>query len=144
MKHRELLEMEDLGITDEIRETAYKDQGEERGEEGNWLGIYSYYKYHSYLRAGKQNGILKVEIYRGEDIRKLNEEPVFMIFLSSKENKYTTYLPKEKKWSRAKIRNLPLGSYDYKKVYGQSFWITDEEEKMILKYLGFNEPEARR
>ena len=67
-----------------------------------------------------------------------------MIFLSSKENKYTTYLPKEKKWSRAKIRNLPLGSYDYKKVYGQSFWITDEEEKMILKYLGFNEPEARR
>ena len=34
MKHRELLEMEDLGITDEIRETAYKDQGEERGEEG--------------------------------------------------------------------------------------------------------------
>ena len=96
MKHRELLEMEDLGITDEIRETAYKDQGEERGEEGNWRGIYSYYKYHSYLRAGKQNGILKVEIYRGEDIRKLNEEPVFMIFLSSKENKYTTYLPKEK------------------------------------------------
>ena len=144
MKHRELLEMEDLGITDEIRETAYKDQGEERGEEGNWRGIYSYYKYHSYLRAGKQNGILKVEIYRGEDIRKLNEEPVFMIFLSSKENKYTTYLPKEKKWSRAKIRNLPLGSYDYKKVYGQSFWITDEEEKMILKYLGFNEPETRR
>lgn len=144
MKHRKLLEMEDLGITDEIRETAYKDQGEERGEEGNWRGIYSYYKYHSYLRAGKQNGILKVEIYRGEDIRKLNEEPVFMIFLSSKENKYTTYLPKEKKWSRAKIRNLPLGSYDYKKVYGQSFWITDEEEKMILKYLGFNEPEPRR
>ena len=143
MKHRKLLEMEDLGITDEIRETAYKDQGEERGEEGNWRGIYSYYKYHSYLRAGKQNGILKVEIYRGEDIRKLNEEPVFMIFLSSKENKYTTYLPKEKKWSRAKIRNLPLGSYDYKKVYGQSFWTTDEEEKMILKYLGFNEPETR-
>ena len=35
MKHRELLEMEDLGITDEIRETAYKDQGEERGEEGS-------------------------------------------------------------------------------------------------------------
>lgn len=144
MKHRELLEMEDLGITDEIRETAYKDQGEERGEKGNWRGIYSYYKYHSYLRAGKQNGILKVEIYRGEDIRKLNEEPTSMIFLSSNENKYTTYLPKEKKWSRAKIRNLPLGNYDYKKAYGQPFWITDEEEKMILKYLGFNEPEIRR
>ena len=67
MKHRELLEMEDLGITDEIRETAYKDQGEERGEEGNWRGIYSYYKYHSYLRAGKQNGIWLLKSDSGDN-----------------------------------------------------------------------------
>ena len=129
MKHRDLLEMDDIGITDEIRETAYKDQGEERGEEGNWRGIYTYYKYHSYLRASKQNGIMKVEIYRGEDIRALDEEPAIIIFLSSKENKYTTYLPKKKKWSRAKIGNISLGNYDYKKAYGQPFWITEEEKR---------------
>lgn len=144
MRRRDLLEMEDLGITDEIKETAYKDRGEERGEEGNWRGIYRYYKYHSYLRASLQKGILKVEIYRGEDIRILDEEPAFIVFLSDKENKYITYLPKEKKWSRAKIGNIPIRIYEHKKSYGQPFWITDDEEKMILKYLGCDELGIRR
>ena len=136
MKHKDLLEMEELGITDEIREIAYEDQGVERKEE-KWRGIYRFYKYHSYLRAGLQNEILKVEIYRGEDIRRIDEEPVAIIFLSDKENRYITYIPKEKKWSRAKIENIPLGMYDYKKSYRQHFWIKEDEEKVILKYLGY-------
>ena len=144
MRRRDLLEMEDLGITDEIRETAYKDRGEERGKEGDWRGVYRYYKYHCYLRASLKNGILKVEVYRGEDIRALDEEPAFIVFLSDKENKYITHLPKEKKWSTAKIGNILLGIYDHKKSYGQPFWITDDEEKTILKYLGFDKPEIRR
>ena len=34
MKNRELLEMDDLGVTDEIREIAYQDQ---RGKENSFI-----------------------------------------------------------------------------------------------------------
>ena len=136
MKRRELLELEGVGITDEIRNLAYGDCGEERlrkyyyGEE-----IYTAYKIRSYMTAREINGIMKLEIYRGEDIRKHNEEPEYTVLLSAQENKYDTYIPKERKWSRAKLENLRVRDTNYRDTYERMLWISDEDEDEIRRYL---------
>lgn len=135
MKNRELLEMDDLGVTDEIREIAYQDKGEKKTYSYCWGGTSNvYYKNYEYMRAGVQDEILKVEIYLGEDIRRCDEEPKAVIFLSKNENRYKTYLPKERKWSRAKIENLWLSGYSTNR-YLNSVWIKQEEKEAVIKYL---------
>lgn len=136
MKRRDLLELEDIGITDEIRDIAFEDCGEEKmrkwyyGEE-----IYTAYKIHSYMTAKEMKGIMKLEIYRGEDIRKHDEEPEYIIFLSAKENKYDTYIPRECKWSRAKLGNLRMRNSNYRDTYSRMIWISDEDEDAVKRYL---------
>ena len=136
MKRRDLLELENIGITDEIRNLAYKDCGEE--EIRKWCyseEIYTAYKIHSYMTAREIDGIMKLEIYRGEDIRKHDEEPEYIIFLSAQENKYDTYIPKERKWSRAKLGNLRLRGLNYRDTYSKMLWISDEDEDAVRRYL---------
>ncbi len=136
MKRRDLLDLEDIGITDEIRSLAYKDCGEEKMRE--WCynkEIYTAYKIHSYMTAREIDGIMKLEIYRGEDIRKHDEEPKYIIFLSAKENKYDTYIPREKKWSRAKLGNLRMRDSNYRDTYSRKLWISDEDEDAVRRYL---------
>lgn len=136
MKRRDLLELEDIGITDEIRDIAFEDCGEERVQKwsyGEW--IYTAYKIHSYMTAREIDGIMKLEIYRGEDIRKHDEEPEHIIFLSAKENKYDTYIPREKKWSRAKLGNLRLRDSNYRDTYSRMTWISDGDEDAVRRYL---------
>lgn len=136
MKRRDLLELEDIGITDEIRNLAYGDRGEERMREYYYgVDIYTAYKIRSYMTAREMDGIMKLEIYRGEDIRKHDEEPEYIIFLSAQENKYDTYMPREKKWSRAKLGNLRLRASDYRGTYGRTLWISDEDEDAVRRYL---------
>ena len=136
MKRRDLLELEDIGITDEIRNLAYGDRGEERMREYYYgVDIYTAYKIHSYMTAREMDGIMKLEIYRGEDIRKHDEEPEYIIFLSAKENKYDTYIPREKKWSRAKLGNLRLRGYNYRDTYSRTLWISDEDEDAVRRYI---------
>lgn len=135
MKNRELLEMDDLGVTDEIREIAYQDKGEKKTYSYCWGETSSiYYENYEYMRAGVQDEILKVKIYLGEDIRRCDEEPKAVIFLSKNENRYKTYLPKERKWSRAKIENLWLGGYSTNR-YLNYVWIKPEEKEAVTKYL---------
>lgn len=136
MKRRDLLELEDIGITDEIRDIAFEDCGEGRVQKwsyGEW--IYTAYKIHSYMTAREIDGIMKLEIYRGEDIRKHDEEPEYIIFLSAKENKYDTYIPREKKWSRAKLGNLRLRDSNYRDTYSRMTWISDGDEDAVRRYL---------
>lgn len=136
MKRRDLLDLEDIGITDEIRDLAYEDRGEE--EMRKWYykeEIYTAYRIHSYMTAREMNGIMKLEIYRGEDIRKHDEEPEYIIFLSAKENKYDTYISKECKWSRAKLGNLRLRDSNYRDTYSRMIWISDEDEDAVRRYL---------
>lgn len=136
MKRRDLLELEDIGITDEIRNLAYGDRGEERMREYYYgVDIYTAYKIHSYMTAREMDGIMKLEIYRGEDIRKYDEEPEYIIFLSAQENKYDTYMPREKKWSRAKLGNLWLRKFNYRDTYSTMLWISDEDEDAVRRYL---------
>lgn len=136
MKRRDLLELEDIGITDEIRNLAYGDRGEERMREYYYgADIYTAYKIHSYMTAREIGGIMKLEIYRGEDIRKHDEEPEYIIFLSAKENKYDTYIPREKKWSRAKLGNLRLRGSNYRDTYSRMLWISDEDEDAVRRYI---------
>ena len=136
MKRRDLLELEDIGITDEIRNLAYGDRGEERMREYYYgVDIYTAYKIHSYMTAREMDGIMKLEIYRGEDIRKNDEEPEYIIFLSAQENKYDTYMPREKKWSRAKLGNLRIRDSNYRDTYGRMLWISDEDEDAVRRYI---------
>lgn len=136
MKRRDLLELEDIGITDEIRNLAYGDRGEERMREYYYgVDIYTAYKIHSYMTAREMDGIMKLEIYRGEDIRKHDEEPEYIIFLSAKENKYDTYIPKERKWSRAKLENLRMRGSNYRNTYSRMLWISDEDEDAVRRYI---------
>lgn len=136
MKRKDLLELDPLGVTDGIWELAYADRGEIRKTEQRWYGDhYTQYKIHSYLRAGVLNGILKIEIYRGEDLRNSNEEPAYILFLSAKEHKYATYLPKEGKWSSAKLQNLSMGAYDFTKRYENTFWISEKDQEIVMRYL---------
>ena len=136
MKRRDLLELEDIGITDEIRNLAYGDRGEERMREYYYgVDIYTAYKIHSYMTAREMDGIMKLEIYRGEDIQKHDEEPEYIIFLSAKENKYDTYIPKERKWSRAKLENLRMRGSNYRNTYSRMLWISDEDEDAVRRYI---------
>lgn len=136
MKRRDLLELENIGITDEIRDLAFKDRGEEKMREWCYSKeIYTAYKIHSYMTAREIDGIMKLEIYRGEDIRKHDEEPKYIIFLSAQENKYDTYMPREKKWSRAKLGNLRLRDSNYRDTYSRMIWISDEDEDAVRRYL---------
>lgn len=136
MKRRDLLELENIGITDEIRNLAYGDRGEERMREYRYgVDIYTAYKIHSYMTAKEMDGIMKLEIYRGEDIRKHDEEPEYIIFLSAKESKYDTYIPKERKWSRAKLGNLRMRDSNYRDTYSRMIWISDEDEDAVRRYL---------
>ena len=134
MKRRDLLELEDIGITDEIRNLAYGDHGEERMWEYYYgVDIYTAYKIHSYMTAKEMDGIMKLEIYRGEDIRKHDEEQEYIIFLSAKESKYDTYIPKERKWSRAKLGNLRMRDSNYRDTYSRMIWISDEDEAAVRR-----------
>lgn len=136
MKRRDLLELENIGITDEIRDLAFEDRGEEKMRELCYSKeIYTAYKIHSYMTAREIDGIMKLEIYRGEGIRKHDEEPEYIIFLSAQENKYDTYMPREKKWSRAKLGNLRLRDSDYRDTYSRMIWISDEDEDAVRRYL---------
>lgn len=136
MKRRDLLDLEDIGITDEIRSLAYKDCGEEKIRKLSYSEeIYTAYKIHSYMTAKEVKGIMKLEIYRGEDIRKHDEEPEYILFLSAQENKYDTYMPREKKWSRAKLGNLRLRDSNYRDTYSRMLWISDEDEDAVRRYL---------
>ena len=136
MKRRDLLELEGIGITDEIRDLAFEDRGEEKMRELCYSKeIYTAYKIHSYMTAREIDGIMKLEIYRGEGIRKHDEEPEYIIFLSAQENKYDTYMPREKKWSRAKLGNLRLRDSNYRDTYSRMIWISDEDEDAVRRYL---------
>lgn len=137
MKRKELIALPALGVTDEIRGMAYKDVGRKKTEQYSWRNeTYIIHNYYVYLRAAVMEGILKIETYKGEDIRQCSEEPEYIIFLSVKENKYITYLTKEQKWSSSKIENLRYRNYDYKKRYRDYCWISGEERETVRNYLG--------
>lgn len=137
MKRKELIALPALGVTDEIRGMAYKDVGRKKVEQYSWRNeTYIIHNYYVYLRAAVMEGILKIEVYKGEDVRQCNEEPEHIIFLSAEENKYITYLTKEQKWSSSKIENLRYRNYDYKKRYRDYCWISGEEREAVRNYLG--------
>ena len=139
MKRRELINLEKIGITDEIRALAHKDRGEEKIRK-YWREdeIFTEYRINKYMVARVTDGILKLEIYYGKDIRNNDEEPRGILFLHAKENKYDTYLPKEKKWSRAKLENLRMMEYSYKEAYKIHLWCSEEDADTIRRYLDEN------
>ena len=139
MKRRELINLEKIGITDEIRVLAHKDRGEEKIRK-YWRGdeIFTEYRINKYMVARVTDGILKLEIYYGKDIRNNDEEPRGILFLHAKENKYDTYLLKEKKWSRAKLENLRMMEYSYKEEYRIPLWCSEEDADTIRRYLDEN------
>lgn len=142
MKRKELIALPALGVTDEIRGMAYKDVGEEETEQYSWRNeTYIIHNYCVYLRVAVMEGILKIEAYKGEDVRQCNEEPEYIIFLSAEENKYITFLTKEQKWSSSKIKNLRYRNYDYKKRYRDYCWISGEEREDVRNYLGSDSAE---
>lgn len=140
MRRKELLELDALGMTDEIYKIASKDQGKEETEQYSWgkreITVYNTY---GYIRAGVQNGILKLEIYKGEEIRRCNVEPACMIYMHREERRYETWIPQTNKWSRAKCKNLPCWGYELGNRYRERFWISEEERQTVLGYLNLQQ-----
>lgn len=132
MKRKELLELRMIGLTDEIRDKAIADRG--RDLEG-WGTEYKEFDVKNFMRAEVEDGFLKLEIYPGADIRKGEEEPKYRVFLSAEENRYVTYLPREGKWSKARIKNLPDLEWNWRHTYKTRYWMIETEEKMMRKYL---------
>lgn len=137
MRRKRLLELGMIEITEKIREMAYEDNGEKKTEKTLW-GEKTYIKYNNcgYLRAAVEDGILKLELYRREDIRMIDEEPVYRIFLSNTENAYATFHTKERKWRKAKIANLEINNYRPGTYYKNRIWISNEDSEVIKTYLG--------
>lgn len=131
MKRKELIALPPLGITEEIRELARKDNGKRSGTNERYIR----YNHHTYMRSAVINGILKVEAYKRKSIRQGNEEPEYIIFLSKEENEYTTYLVSEKKWSSSKAGNLKYSDYAYTETYSDYCWISEDDQEMISRYL---------
>ncbi len=137
MRYKELLKLQTIGLTDGIRDMAFRDQGKEKRENAYWRrSPYTEYDIRYYLRAEVEEGILKLEVYQGEDIRKCNEEPLYRIYLSAEEGKYATYLQREWKWSKAKMRNLPDTERNWDNIYKESYWIAKAEKETVQGYLG--------
>ena len=70
-----------------------------------------------------------MEIYWRQDIREGNEKPLYRIYLSAEENRYTTYLQEEGRWSQARIKNMPDYNYIWRHGYKKQYWAPKEEEK---------------
>lgn len=141
MKRKELLELPMIGLTDEIRDLAMADRGRKKEPNPCWgSSPYIEFDVRDYLRAGVEDGILKLEVYPGEDIRGCNEEPLYQIYLSAGENRYATYLQREGKWSQAKMQNLPDSRRDWDNIYKRRCWMSKAEEKAVREYLGQKDP----
>ena len=142
MRKKELLQMRVIGLTDEIRNMALADEGRKIGESGHWGGgVYTEFNVRKYVRAEIEGGILKVEIYWRQDIREGNEKPLYRIYLSAEENRYTTYLQEEGRWSQARIKNMPDYNYIWRHGYKKQYWAPKEEEKLIKTYLAAEDKE---
>lgn len=137
MKRKKLLELRMIGLTDEIRDMARVDQGKKKEPDLSWRSTpYLEFDVRNYLRAEVEDGTLKLEIYPGKDVRKCNEEPLYRIYLSAGEDRYTTYMQRKGKWSQAKMRNLPWTEWDWNNIYKNRYWIAGPEEEVVRKYLG--------
>lgn len=144
MKRKDLLSLPAMGVTDEIRKLANADTGVEDLEKyGYREEIVKRYERFGYLRAGVREKILMIEMYIGDTLRTGSEEPRFIVFLSGKENTYTTYDTRDRKWRSAKIKNLEDGRYQYGKHFDTGYWIEEKEKELVLKYLKSEEGDAR-
>lgn len=145
MKRKKLMELRMIGVTDEIRDMAYGDRGEEIKEKNYWRsGNYVQFKVRYYMRAEVEEGTLKIEVYSGEGIRRCDEEPKYRIFASVKEEKYDTYLPKKNRWSSAKLRNLPeVYGRNWDRIYENWYWISERDDETVRKYLDIQNPNGK-
>ena len=92
---------------------------------------YRYSPYEVFFKAYKKDGILKVSVFFTHHLQFGATEPVYEIYLDKQEQKFMTYIPVQKKWSKAKIDHFECSE-------GISFdkaFCSPEDTKCIQEYL---------
>lgn len=138
MKKRELDKLRTLNAT-----KAMIDAANEPGTEKDWLGKIHKLKYRYVLREQQLGGIIKVAMFKSEDIVKGYLSPAYEIFLNYEGE---TFISREKqkdgtwKWRTAMILNLENGYHEYK--YDRTCWINKDAELWLRKMLKVNKGDA--
>lgn len=107
MLKKELEKLPRIPFTKEIERLAMR-----QGTRTNYRGIKNLYRYKYVMNSRMLRGILKIDMYRSEDIRGLKKQWKYQIFINVEGEEYisrerienngeTTY-----KWRKAMIRNL--------------------------------------
>lgn len=131
MKKKQLLSLPPIEATEEMWALSLE---EKEMEETTWRGIekWSIRKYHWFLLAAREGEILKVALFENEQLRSGTRTPKYEIFMSKKEQRYTTLGRDAGKWYTAMIQNLP---YEWGR-YEKDEWIPEEDRNIITEFLG--------
>ena len=70
-------------------------------------GTYKTYKIGCFGKADCENGIVRIAIFKTEDLRKGWRQPEYTIYLDPYERDFVTYKHEEEKWSDCILYNLP-------------------------------------
>ena len=106
MIRKKLLAMPALPATQQMIETAAQDRGSYKKLYG-WQNYTTHvYDHDWYFRAVVQDGILKVAMYSRSQLVLGDTDPKLEIYINRKEEKYITWIPSEKRWSKARISYL--------------------------------------
>ena len=106
MKKKQLLSMPALNATAVMIETAAMDRGSYKKLYG-WQNYTTHvYDHDWYFRALAKDEILKVAMFDRRQLVLGDTDPKFEIYISSKEEKHLTWIPAEKRWSKARISYL--------------------------------------
>lgn len=136
MKSKELKELKVLNLTDKQIDKFNKMNGAGRRKtnirtkSSSWV-----YKYNSAIVAAVEKGILKIAIFKREDIEKNKKEPVATMFIDKEDKEWKTYIYGEDKWSNATIFNLMYRKVSFN-AYDEEYTYTDElTNKVVKEYL---------
>lgn len=131
MKKKQLMAMQKLEATDEMIRLAKADKGKKR-KLYSWTDTkYTVYDRDIYARACEENEILKVAIFRREDLKAGKREPFIEVYISRKEERYLTWVPEEERWSEASVDYHINGYYR-----SRNCWDEEGTQELVNSFLG--------
>lgn len=131
MKKKQLMAMPALEATDEMIRLAKADKGKKR-KLYSWSDTkYKVYDRDIYARACEENEILKVAIFRREDLKAGKRRPHIEVFISRKEERYLTWVPEEERWSEASVDYHINGYYR-----SRNCWDEEGTQELVNSFLG--------
>lgn len=134
MRKKDCLGIRELKLSRDIKAAAQNAKYDIIQHYSHWDGWYNsiHYEHTAYYRATVGKDILKVAIWLRASV--LNDtKPDYEIYISKKEEKWLTYMPKTEEWRTARIDNLGICADG--DCYGVKVYASKTTEGVISAYL---------